>query len=133
MKRIMIVIAMIVGAGILFASPVMAADDPATIIGNACDNAAFLPGCGPDDQQLDAPGGNNNQSLLQQIINVFLFAAGIVSFIFVIIGGVRYMTSTGDATRIQSAKETVLYAIIGLIVTVLAVPISAFIINAAGG
>jgi hypothetical protein len=67
------------------------------------------------------------------IVNLFLYAAGIVAFIFIIIGGVRYMTATGDPSRIQSAKETLLYAIIGLILTFLAIPISGFIIQVATG
>ncbi|HUC20197.1 MAG TPA: hypothetical protein VMR98_01740 [Candidatus Polarisedimenticolaceae bacterium] len=130
MKLLMLVMGMVVAAGLALVSPALAASDPATIIGGACSNVGFLAGCAPGSQQLDAgPKG----SFLQQAANVFLFAAGIVALIFLIIGGVRYITSTGDAGRIQSAKDTMLYAIIGLIVTVLAVPIAGFVIKAAGG
>ncbi len=133
MKRLMLALVAVVGAGAVsgLPAPLLASSDTSTIVGKACNYADFLPGCA-DKQRLDEEAGGQSP-FIQRAVNTFLFAAGIVAFIFVIIGGVRYMTSTGDAARIQSAKDTVLYAVIGLIVTILAVPISAFIISASGG
>ena len=98
--------------------------------GGACkyiQQAGTLAGC-TSKTTLNGAGG-----LASEIVNTILFAAGIVSFVFIVVGGIRYITSTGDASRIQSAKDTLLYAIIGLIVTFLAIPIAAFVIKAAGG
>ena len=53
--------------------------------------------------------------------------------IAIIIGGVKYMTSQGDAAKIKSAKDTILYAVIGLIVALLAFAITNFILGALGG
>jgi hypothetical protein len=86
-----------------------------------------ISGCS-SDETLD--GGNG---LAYQIVDTILYVSGIISFIFVLIGGFRYMTSTGDSSRIQSAKETLLYAVIGLVVTFLAFPISGFVIKTVAG
>lgn len=62
-------------------------------------------------------------------INWVIAIAGIVAIIFVIVGAVGYMTSTGDAGKLQKAKNTILYALIGLVVVGLAAVITAFVSN----
>ncbi len=133
MKHLMLILTVLVSGFIFASSPAVAASKPSSIVGKACDALPAMSGCDADGQKLDSNGDPDGLTYFQVFLNIFLFAAGIVSFIFVIMGGVRYITSTGDPTRIESAKNTLLYAIIGLIVTFLAVPISAFIIHAAGG
>jgi cytochrome bd-type quinol oxidase subunit 2 len=68
-------------------------------------------------------GGNCNvngqptiNGTLKRIINIFSTVAGIASVIMIIIGGFRYITSGGDSGTVASAKRTVLYALIGLVV-----------------
>ena len=53
--------------------------------------------------------------------------AGIVAAIFVVIGGISYITSTGDPGKLQKAKDTILYALIGLIIVALAELITSYI------
>lgn len=68
------------------------------------------------------------------IINVVIGALGIVAVIVIILGGVQYMTSTGDAGKVKKAKDTILYGVIGLVVCVLAFAIVNFVIvNVLGG
>jgi hypothetical protein len=131
MKRLMLILALVACGSAVGSSPLLASSNPSTIIDKVCDVSPSLSGCDLDDQKLDS--NPNGESYLQEFLNVFLFASGIASFIFIILGGVRYITSTGDPARIESAKTTVLYAVIGLIVTFLAIPISAFVLKAAGG
>lgn len=69
------------------------------------------------------------QVQIQQIVNVLLFVLGAIAVIAIIIGGIRYATSNGDSSQITSAKNTVLYAIIGLIVAILAYAIVNFVIG----
>jgi TRAP-type C4-dicarboxylate transport system permease small subunit len=64
------------------------------------------------------------------IVNIFLLLAGLVAAIFLIIGGVRYITSQGDEDAAGKAKQTVLYAVIGLIVIGLSAAIVNFVIGA---
>ena len=58
---------------------------------------------------------------------------GIIAVIFVVIGGFKYTTSQGDPGRVQQAKNTIMYALIGLAVTLLAFAITQFVLNALGG
>lgn len=62
------------------------------------------------------------------IINAVVAALGIVCVVVMIIGGVNYMTSSGDAGKVKKAKDTILYGLIGLVVCVLAFAIVNFVI-----
>lgn len=84
-------------------------------------------GCDPADG--DAEGKVNN--LIKQIINIFSLVVGIVAVIMIIIGGLKYITSSGDSGNISSAKSTILYAIIGLVVVALAQFIVKFVLSKA--
>jgi intracellular septation protein A len=59
---------------------------------------------------------------------VFAFA-GVLSVLFVVIGGFRYTISSGDPGQIKQAKETILYAIIGLVLTISAFTIVSFVLG----
>lgn len=65
------------------------------------------------------------QSIIKEIIQVAFMAAGLVAVIYLIIGGFRYMTASGNPEGIESAKMTIINAIIGLIV----IMISFLIVN----
>lgn len=64
---------------------------------------------------------------LSSVLNIVFMAAGLLAVIFVIIGGIKYTLSGGDAAGLKSAKETITYAIIGLVVTFLAFGIVNFV------
>ena len=59
-------------------------------------------------------------SLITQIINIFSVIVGIIAVIMIIIGGLKYITSGGDSGNVTGAKNTILYALIGLIIVALA-------------
>ncbi len=67
--------------------------------------------------------------LITQIINVFSVVVGIVAVIMIIYGGFKYITSGGDSNNITGAKNTILYAIIGLIIVALAQFIVRFVLS----
>ncbi len=67
--------------------------------------------------------------IFKTITNVLLFIIGAISVIMLVIGGVRYTISQGDSSAVTSAKNTILYAIIGLIVAILAYAIVNFVIS----
>ena len=69
------------------------------------------------------------QALVKQFVNIFLFAVGALSVIMLIWGGIRYTTSAGDSNKVQAAKNTVLYAIVGLVIAILAYAIVNMVIN----
>ncbi len=63
------------------------------------------------------------------IINVIIGLLGIVAVIVIIMGGISYMTSSGDAGKVKKAKDTILYGVIGLIICALAFAIVNFVIS----
>ncbi len=79
-----------------------------------------------DDQQSDLFGSNG---IFKTITNVLLFIIGAISVIMLIIGGIRYTVSGGDATAVTSAKNTILYAIVGIVVAILAFAVVNFVID----
>ena len=54
---------------------------------------------------------------------------GAISVIMIIVGGIRYATSQGDQTQMQSAKNTILYAVIGVVVAIAAYAIVSFVVT----
>lgn len=63
------------------------------------------------------------------ITNVLLYLVGAISVIMLIVGGLRYVISGGDSTAVQNAKNTILYAIVGIVVAILAYAVVDFVIN----
>ncbi len=70
----------------------------------------------------------NGTNTIYDIINGILGALGLVAVIVVIIGGILYMTSSGDAAKVKKAKDTILYGIIGLVICALSFAIVNFVI-----
>ena len=68
-------------------------------------------------------------NLVHTIVNLLSAVVGIVAVIMIIVGGLRYITSGGNDTSVTSAKNTILYAIIGLIIVALAQIIVRFTLN----
>lgn len=71
--------------------------------------------------------------VITTIVNTLLFIAGALAVIMLIIGGFRYVVSGGNQTAVTAAKNTILYAIIGLIIAFFGYAIVAFIIDAMTG
>lgn len=71
-----------------------------------------------------------NTGVFKQVTNTILYIVGIIAVIMLIIGGIRYVISGGDSKKVTDAKNTVLYAIIGLVIAFLAFAIVNFVISA---
>lgn len=74
---------------------------------------------------------NGDTSIVKRGINIMLFGVGVLSVIMLIFGGFRYVISGGKKESVTNAKNTILYAIIGLLVAVFAYAIINFILGAA--
>lgn len=85
------------------------------------------------DQGLAASGTsstpNSLSSVLTTVTDILLFLMGAISVIMIIVGGIRYATSQGDQTQMQSAKNTILYAVIGVVVSIAAYAIVSFVVT----
>lgn len=66
------------------------------------------------------------------IIKVVLSVVGVVAVVAMIIGGVMYIISSGDASKINRAKNIIMYGLIGLVVSLLAYAIVIFVLDGIG-
>ncbi len=103
-------------------------DDTPEIESSLCEGANLQVGGGACDTEDSTDKVNK---LISLIINIFSLVVGIVAVIMIIIGGLKYITSSGDSNNITSAKNTILYAIIGLVVVALAQFIVKFVLGKA--
>lgn len=67
--------------------------------------------------------------ILENIINTLLLLVGIIAVIVIIISGIRFITSDGDANKVASARNGVIYSVVGLAVAIMAYAIVRFVVN----
>jgi hypothetical protein len=96
----------------------------------ACDSSNLTISSGADCAKGDSTpsklfGGND--SIFGKVTNILLFLIGAIAVIMLIIGGIRYVISGGDQAQVTAAKNTILYAIVGIIVAFLAYAAVSFI------
>lgn len=80
----------------------------------------------------DQTGASDSVSLetrISTITNILLFIIGAISVVMIIVGGIRYVTSAGDSSKIKAAKDTIMYSVVGLVVALIAYAIVRFVIN----
>lgn len=74
-------------------------------------------------------GQANTGTLVKNVISTLLFVLGVIAVIVIIVGGIRYALSGGDSSQTKQAKDTILYAVVGLVVAILAYSIVNFVIG----
>ena len=74
-----------------------------------------------------------DSSIINNIINIMLYAVGVLSVIMLIFGGIRYVVSGGQKDKVTDAKNTILYAIVGLLIAIFANAIIQFVLGVALG
>ncbi len=91
----------------------------------------LFPGCADGDTSkvCTASGKDNVAGLIANIISVLLYFIGAAAVIMIVIGGIKYVTSQGDANNMQSAKNTILYSVLGLIAAIAAQALVAFVVE----
>ncbi len=72
-------------------------------------------------------------NIVENVINILSLVVGVAAVIMIIVGGLRYITSNGDSGQVGNAKNTILYAVVGLVVVALAQIIVRFIVGRATG
>ena len=102
--------------------------------GTNCTQTATGTAKGAVTQGITAAGGSGTTGstltdLVKNIIDVLLFIAGAVAVIMIIVGGLRYITSNGDQAHVKAAKDTIMYAVVGLVVAILAYAIVQFVVS----
>ena len=104
----------------VFAAPVYAAScGDGTAAGQAM--------CGVSQVDTSGTSSDTIYDTVKTIINVLLFVVGIIAVIMIIIGGIRYATSAGDSNTTKSAMNTILYSVIGLVISIFAYAIVQYV------
>ena len=91
--------------------------------------------CGGVELQFQSGNCQTGQStsrlnnIIKTIINIVSIVVGVVAVIMIIFGGLKYITSGGDSSNVSSAKNTIIYAIIGLVIVALAQFIVRFVLE----
>ena len=102
------------------------AEDSSSVLGNP-----QTPGTTNPAGLRTVNNGNNVDlpAVITSILNGVIGVLGIVCVVVMIIGGINYMTSAGDASKVEKGKKTILYGLIGLVVCVLAFAVVNFVIQ----
>ncbi|MDO4271390.1 MAG: hypothetical protein Q4C83_00160 [Candidatus Saccharibacteria bacterium] len=75
---------------------------------------------------------NGADAIIPRVINLMLFIVGVLAIFMIIYGGIRYVLSGGDNSKVKDAKNTILYAIVGLIVAILGYAIVNWVVSVIG-
>ena len=110
-------------AGMLLTAP--AVQVSASAKSDICEGIALTGG------KCDAGGQAPLNNTISKLINILSAVVGFVAVIMIIVAGFKYITSNGDANGIASAKNTVIYAIVGLLLVAMSQVIVRFVLNAA--
>ena len=111
---------------ITVATPLVASAAPTDVLNQSCSAAGSAGSelCQGRDKKLFGPG-----SLFMTIINTIIGITGSIAVLMLVIGGLRYTISGGDSSAVNSAKNTILYAIIGIIIVVMSYAIVNFVLT----
>lgn len=94
-------------------------------VGNACGglSAISTTGC--------TKGGNSITGIAHTVVEILAVVVGVISIIMILFSGIRFILAGGDANAITSARQTLIYAIVGLVVAVLAQLIASEVLTTA--
>lgn len=120
-KLLALALAFAVTVGLLMVTPIAAADPF-----EACAQNPDSSICPDKDKDTKLFGSD---SIWTNIINIILTIMGGVAVIVIIVGGIRYVTSAGDASAVTAAKNTILFAVVGLVLAIMAGVIVNFVLS----
>jgi hypothetical protein len=122
----------------LFAVPVIAPaatyaatapSDQVNLSNNLC-NGANLEFGGTCDTSNDTSNSSDKlNKILTASINILSLVVGVISVVMIIVGGLKYIMSGGDSGNVTGAKNTILYAVVGLVIVALAQFIVRFVLT----
>lgn len=107
----------VLGMGLVFASTAQAIDP-------------FEPCAGNTESSVCAGKDDKASTLINTIVNTMIFIVGLLSVISIIASGIMYATSNGESANITKAKNTLTYAIVGLVVALVAYALVNWVISA---
>ena len=121
LRNAILVLGVIVGIGIMAPAGAYAAN---SVISEQC--------AGDTESRVCVDENADPNALIKSIVNVLLFIVGAISVVMIIIGGLLYVLSAGDNGRVTTAKNTIMYAVVGLVVSFIAFAIVQFVFDRFG-
>ncbi len=126
MKRFFLAALAIVTLGV---AGVLFAPEATTVFADAkADVCAGLQSAAGGSGCVEGNGPTVN-TVINAVINILSWVVGIISVIMIIVGGFKYVTSGGDSSNVQSAKNTVIYALIGVVIVAISQTLVKFVLN----
>ncbi|HUD08345.1 MAG TPA: hypothetical protein VMQ52_04665 [Candidatus Saccharimonadales bacterium] len=126
-KLIITLVGVVFIGGLVIATPVTAAR---TSENSVCGGIGIV--SGGNGTSSGCSSGESLHGVLADILNILSVVAGFIAVIMIIIGGLRYVMSGGNDNAVASAKNLIIYAIVGIIVVAIAQAIVHFILGASG-
>ena len=136
-KSSMLVIATLLMSGLPMLVPAAAYAATNNIAGSICAGTNIATTNSTSDAATNScatdttTGTTGLYNLAKKIVNIFSVIVGIIAVIMIIFGGFKYITSGGDSGNVSGAKNTLIYAIVGLIIVALAQFIVHFVLKTA--
>lgn len=132
LKKIIISLSLLLGIGLQFAPAALAQTQVTKQIQSglcAGSNLEITDNPSASSCNSGPNGVDQVNRILRKIVNFLSALVGVVAVIMIIVGGFRYVTSGGNDTSVTSAKNTILYAVIGLIIVALAQILVRFVLD----
>lgn len=123
MKKFLLILGIV--SGLVFAGSAFLA--PPVMAGTAAEEVCK--GIGAVDGSGNCTRDDSLSTVIRSIINIFSVVVGIVAVIMIMVSGFKYVTANGDSGNLTSAKQTLIYAIIGLVVVALSQFIVRFVLD----
>lgn len=89
-----------------------------------CDSIGSGTDCGTS-----STGGSDVNKVITTVINLFSAIVGVIAVVMIVMSGFKYITSGGDSAKLTSAKNTLVYALVGLVIVVLSQAIVKFVLT----
>ena len=114
---------------------------PALALGySAVNSESVLAQTGGVREGVNAARGNDtpeaidgDDGIVKTAVNIMLWIIGVIAVIMLVFGGIRYATSAGDSNKVTAAKNTIMYAIVGLVIAIFAYAIVNWVLTSTTG
>ena len=120
---------MVLALALGLAAAPLAFGAPAVHAAGTGSKAAACEGIGLSGTTCGSNADNRIAKLVNTVVDILSWIVGIAAVIMVIISGFKYITSGGDTSSVASAKGTLIYAIVGLVIVALAQLIVTFVLR----
>jgi len=100
---------------------------------DACNGLSQLNGGTSADCSNLGDQGGGVPKVIKAVVEILSFVVGVVAIIMIVVSGLKFMTSGGDAQKAATAKTTLTYALVGLAVAALAQVLVRFVLSATSG